>query len=101
MSRLASPQQTPALTVSAQNTFTSAIVDAAQLEKVAISITSLSFLGTVTLQRRLDNTNWRDVKTYTDSAEETYEVDTRCDLRLGVKTGDYTSGSVELLLKKG
>ena len=72
-----------------------------QLERAAISVAGSSFVGTVTLQRRLDGSNARGVKAYTADAEETFEADTGCDVRLGVQTGAFTGGSVALLLKKG
>ena len=54
-----------------------------------------SFSGTLTLQRRrVGETNWRDVKTYTGPAEEYGQSSGNWEYRLGCKTGNYTSGSI-------
>lgn len=71
-----------------------------QLEQIAVSISG-TFSATVTLQRKIDGTNWRVVKTYTAAAEETYYADKAGRLRIGVDTGDYTSGTVVVYLGKG
>lgn len=69
-----------------------------QLERSSVSVAGV-FVGTVELQRRLDGVNWRKVKEYTAPAEETYEADERCELRLIVTA--YTSGTAELRVGKG
>lgn len=77
-------------TISAQNTFT----DPVQLIghfNVSISGT---FSATVTAQRSKDATNWVDVDTWTAPSEDVGIEPEIMWYRLGVKTGDYTSGSV-------
>jgi len=55
--------------------------------------------GTVTLQRRLDGVNWRDVDAWTDAnAEKSYVTDEGCEIRMGCKTADYTMGAIYLRL---
>ncbi len=57
-----------------------------------------SFVGTVTLQRkRIDEADsaYRDIKTYTDVVEETGQVAGAWHVRIGCKTGDYTSGGID------
>jgi 5-deoxy-D-glucuronate isomerase len=79
-------------TITAENTFTTAM-GVNPGTRLAISINGLSD-STITVQRRLDGTNWRDVKNYTADVEETYIVDTKCDLRIGIKTGNYGTDTV-------
>ena len=84
-----------AVAISAQNTFVGILpVPVGARSSVSISGT---FVATVTLQRRLDRTNWRDVESWSGPVETTYVADQSCDLRLGVKTGDFTSGTVDAL----
>ena len=79
-------------TISAQNTFSDAIgID----HHFNFSLISNSFVGTVTLQRRFNAADsWRDIATYTGSFESWDKYPGGGQLRFGVKTGDYTSGSV-------
>ena len=84
--------------VTAQNEFTG-ILPVLPLERVSLSISG-TFVATVVLQRQLDGTNWRDVEEWTDEVETTYVGDEPGDLRLGVKTGGFTSGTVVCRLGK-
>jgi hypothetical protein len=62
--------------------------------KTAVSVSvSGTFVGTVTLQRRFDGGAWHDHSTWTAIAETTYDVDEGGELRIGIKTGGYTSGT--------
>ena len=91
------PKNTTA-SLTAQNTF----IDAVQLDagkKAAISISG-TFSATVTVQRRLDGSNWRDVQSFTAAAEQTFDAGVGQEIRVGVKTGDYTSGTVACLISK-
>lgn len=57
--------------------------------------------GTVTLQRSTDDATWEDVETYTSYTYKTYNDAIDNGLyyyRLHVKTGDYTSGTVSLVM---
>jgi hypothetical protein len=58
-----------------------------------------TFVATVTVQRSFDGgTSWGDVDTFT-SPTETYGVQPSFALyRVGVATGDYTSGTVDVAL---
>lgn len=84
--------------VTAQNSFTDLVqMDAKQ--KAAISISG-TFSATVTVQRRLDGTNWRDVQNFSSPTEQTYEAECGQELRVGVKTGNFTSGTVTIIISK-
>ncbi|KKN52666.1 hypothetical protein LCGC14_0610600 [marine sediment metagenome] len=97
------PGSTVTADIIAQNTFTDALVNInsvrgrATATRVSISVSG-TFGATVTLQRRLDGTNWRDVSNWTTTTEESYIVDQRVDLRIGVKTGNFTSGTAVVRL---
>lgn len=80
--------------ITAQNTWS----DAMQINgwfNVSISGT---FVATVTVQRSTDNTNWRDVNTFTASFEGTGMEPEVMWYRIGVKTGAFTSGTVDVRL---
>ncbi|MDX1742938.1 MAG: hypothetical protein R3186_05010 [Ruegeria sp.] len=61
-----------------------------------------TWVGTVTLQRSVGDVGaWADVTTYTTNGTVTYDDELDNSViyyRIGVKTGDYTSGTVELEL---
>lgn len=78
--------------VTAENQFTDAL-EVNKNERVSVSISSTAVSATISLQRRLDGTNWRTIKTYTANVEETYEADEGCDIRIGVATGSFTSAT--------
>ena len=61
---------------------------------ISLSVSG-TFAATVTLQRSFDNgVAWHDVEQYTDPTEKfIVNSDQSHKWRLGVKTGDYTSGS--------
>ncbi len=85
--------------LSAQNTFTTAL-SVGEGIRASISVSGVSD-STVTLQRRLDGTNWRDVESWSASVESSYVADQSCDIRLGIKTGDYGSDTVVCLVGVG
>ena len=85
-------------TIAAQNTFTGSL-HLALGERVSVSVQP-GAATTVTLQRRMDGTNWRDVFSWTADAEKTYVADESCGVRIGVKTGDY-GASTTVRLGKG
>ena len=74
-------------TITAQNVF-SEYIHVTVGDRVSISAQPGAGT-TVTLQRMLDGINWRDVESWTVDVESTYVADESCDIRLGVKTGDY------------
>lgn len=86
-----STRKSVAASITAQNTFTKLLSINAN-ERASVSISG-TFVGTVTLQRRLDGANWRDVNPWTSPDDPTYVADESGDIRLGIKTGDYTSGT--------
>lgn len=68
-----------------------------------LSISGSSWSGTVTLQRSFDSgSTWVDVATFTANKETTISEPQRNGLpyRVGIKSGDYTSGTVNLRLTK-
>jgi len=86
-------------TLTAQNTFTDALqVD--KEERVSVSVVDVSD-STVTIQRQIDGSNWRDVENWTADIETSYWADERCLLRIGIKTGNYGTDTVVVRLGKG
>ena len=85
--------------ITAQNNFTDWLEfdNARRFFNVSVSGT---FSATVTVQRSYDGGSTPlDVKEYTAPAEEIGEhVETIVLYRIGVKTGDFTSGTVEVRL---
>lgn len=95
--KLKSDGQAVTQTASAENTFTNAILveGTGAARTFGLTITG-TWAGTITLQRSVDNTTWKDVTTYTVNASTT--LDDALDnqsvyYRLGFKTGEYTSGT--------
>lgn len=95
--------------LSAQNTFTDALpIKAARRgagDYASISISGVTD-STVTLQRRFYTTagvalSWFDVGSWTADTESSYVVDEKCDIRLGIKTGNYGTDTVVCRLGKG
>jgi len=88
------------LNITAENTWTEAkLIDK---EYFDLSIQG-TFVATITVQRRRkDETVWRDVKTYTEADVPVEKISGRIRnawyFRAGVKTGEYTSGTIELEL---
>ena len=78
------------VTVTAQNTFSAPIRIVGGFD-VSVSGT---FSAIVTVQRSEDSTTWRDVKTWTLPSEEVGYDPILTYYRLGVKTAEYTSGTV-------
>lgn len=54
-----------------------------------------TFVADVKVQRRRkDDTGWRDVRTYSDPREDvSRRINSLWQFRIGVDTGDFTSGS--------
>ena len=80
--------------ITAENTFSDGIYTEGGFN---ISIAG-TFVATVTVQRSFDQgSTWRDVDTFT-APIETYGVDPEPVVvyRAGVKTGDFTSGTVSI-----
>ena len=102
--------QTVNRSITAQNTFSNDIritgVDSSRI--FTVIVTGLSGTGsTVTLQRSLDETgNWEDVtgESYTVDTTKTYDdgLDNQIVYyRIGVKTGDYAAGTIDVTLQIG
>jgi len=91
--------------VTAQNSFTDPLPLSAG-DKASVSVSG-TFNTLVTLQRRFGAGAWADIPNpdgsfgFAGPTQQTYEADESCELRLGVKTGDFTSGTVECRLGKG
>ena len=60
---------------------------------------------TVTVQRRFDNgvvkSAWYDVESYASDLGLTYEADEHQEIRLGVKSGNYGSGTTTARIGAG
>lgn len=86
-------------TISAQDTFTDPIHIIGEFNLSIVASTSPAFDGTVTVQRSSDGTNWRDVDTWVSvSSEEVGNDPMKNYYRAGIKTGEYTAGSVTITL---
>ncbi|MEJ2416243.1 MAG: hypothetical protein P8Y45_04810 [Exilibacterium sp.] len=100
--KLTSAGQNVTASATAEDTFTNSIfvtgIDTSRAFSISITNT---FSATVTLQRSTDDATWEDVTTYTAVTATTYN-DALDNLqyyyRIGVKTGDYTSGTADLQL---
>lgn len=98
--KLTSAGQNVQESVTAENTFTNSVLvtGVGSSRDLNISIAG-TWSATVTLQRSTDDATWVDVQTYTTNTTTTYN-DTFDNIsyyyRIGVKTGDYTSGTAEL-----
>ena len=87
-----------AANVAAQNTFTSS---ASMYGHFNVSVSGISG-DTVTLQRSFDGgQNWLDVASYDADAEDVhFEPEAAVLYRIGVKTGDYSAGTINLRLSQ-
>ena len=85
-------------TISAQNTFTEAFLISSGLFHVGISGISGD---TVHVQSSLDDgTTWRDIASYTVDSTLTGEMGADCRIRVGVKTGNYSAGTIVAEIKQ-
>ena len=78
--------------ITAQNTFTDAVKNEGYFN---ISIWG-TFAATVVVQRSTDASNWRDVDSFTVPIETSGFDPEFMYYRVGVKTGDFTSGTVNV-----
>jgi hypothetical protein len=92
--------------ISAENDFTTAIkVTGVGSDRTFTIVLTGTWVGTVTLQRSLESSTgpWSDVsgKTWTANTTETFADgldNQKAWYRIGIKTGDYTSGTVSAKL---
>lgn len=102
--RITSTGQSVTASVTAENQFTNTInVVGVGSQRAFTIVRSGTWVATVTLQRSLtsDTGPWEDVTTYTTPATIVYNdlLDNQIAwYRIGVKTGDFTSGTVVLTL---
>lgn len=70
--------------------------------KLAMSISGTTWSATVTLQRSFDEgSNWHEVNTYTSNTQKTIDDPlSGVVYRIGVASGNYTSGTVTVGLYK-
>jgi hypothetical protein len=81
--------------VSAENTWTDPLE---VLNDFDLSISG-TFVGTVTVQRSFDGGSvWRDVDTFTAPIETAGFQPSFSNYRVGINTGDYTSGTAVVTL---
>ena len=58
-----------------------------------------TFVATVSVQyRRPGETTWRTMQTYTAATLQNVELLARMELRVGIETGNYTSGTVNIAI---
>lgn len=72
-------------------------------QRAGVSIVSADIDAIVTLQRRfsLDTGgygSWADVESWSGIVQTSYIVDRAQQIRLGIKTGDFTSGTISVEL---
>ena len=82
-------------TISEENSFSNSILIGADHFSISIQGT---FVATVTLQKTYNEVDWLDVQTFTLSGEFFGLEPEGSKYRIGVKTGDFTSGSVNVRL---
>lgn len=80
--------------ISAQNTFTTPV----KLNGYFNVSISGTFVATVTVQRSIDGVTWMDVDNWTAPSEDVGLEPEVMWYRVGVKTGDYVSGTAEVRL---
>lgn len=86
--------------ITAENSFSDAIT----LTKGGFNLSlSGTWVATVYVQRKFsyDDTAWLDVEFFTSNGEySAYEYEDDVQYRVGVKTGDFTSGTVNVRLSQ-
>jgi len=90
--------------VTAQNTFTVGVkLSPAPLEFGVWINYAAGAIATVTLQRSSDEgVTWEDIETFTATAQRNARSDSPKTLyRLGVKTGEFTMGTITLKITQG
>jgi hypothetical protein len=77
-------------------------VDAAEIQGYFNVGISGTWVGTVTAQRSFDlGSTWFDVNTWTANTQEYgFEPERRVQYRVGIKTGEYTSGTCVVRLSQ-
>lgn len=80
--------------LTAQNTFSTGV----SIEGYFNLSISGTFVATVTVQRSTDNSTWADVDSFTVATETVGFEPEFMYYRVGVKTGNYTSGTVVVRL---
>lgn len=90
-------------TISAQDTYTDWFFISSQnnLPPTTVDLSiSGTFVATVTLQRKFSvNGDIEDVDTFTEADETYFTVSSNSYYRIGVKTGEYTSGDISIKMK--
>ncbi len=90
--------------ITAENQFTDALTIPALTDPQKKTSFNVSIWGTfvaiVTVQRSFDNeVTWLDVTTFTQPTESVGdEIESNIKYRIGVKTGDFTSGPFDVRL---
>ncbi len=85
--------------LSAENTFTEILqIDANDRYAVSVSGT---FVATVTIQRRFDGVNWHNIESYTVETEKDGIAAAGQQIKIGILSGDYTSGTALCRISKG
>ena len=92
------PQKLATRTITAENLFTDSVTLAGYFN---LSISG-TWVATVTVQRSFDSGDtWHDVDTFTDNIQEYgLEPERGIYYRIGIKTGDFTSGSCVVRLSQ-
>lgn len=91
-------QRLQSRSISGDNLFT----DASQIQGYFNISISGTWVGTVTAQRSFDlGSTWFDVNTWTANTQEYgFEPENKVHYRVGIKSGEYTSGTCVLRLSQ-
>lgn len=83
--------------LSAENTF-SDVIKVSNKIRYSLNVAT-AFVGTVTAQKRFSDSGiWRDLTSFTGNYEDWDEEPGGAQFRFGIKTGDYTSGDIDIRL---
>src|SRR5574343_1311205 len=77
-------------TITSQNSYSSDV----EFDGEILFTLSGTWTATVNLEKRLGGTEWINVATFTKNCSQSFECKDKCIYRFGVKTGNYTSGSI-------
>ena len=91
--------------ISAENQFTESIrIDPVYAGRLNVSVSGDNWTAVVTLQRHFFDELagvWHDVDIFTSKAETSFvDLEQGNEYRIGVKTGDYTSGPIPVRISR-
>lgn len=97
---IAATADTGSVAITAENTFVPTAGMMAHPGAYDVSVSG-TFSANVVFQRSFDNgVTWKDVETYTAPTEDTGSIGSVQLVRIGVKTGGFTSGSATVRIRQ-